>query len=133
MKKNFSITSFQSIFAEIRCIMHPVKLIATIFLLIGADITFASTATVDVSATVSRINNCKINTSDSTLNLGVLNPNFQVDKTIKTSLVFKCSGSDDPAVFYINSDFGSFEAGSDIVRKMSHSSMLEAFIPYRLL
>lgn len=132
MKKNFSMTSVQSTFAARRGIMPPVRAIALIILLIGAGTAFASTATVDVSATVSKINNCKFNTGDSTLNLGVFDPNFQVDRTIKTSLIFKCSGSDDQAVFYINSDFGSFEAGSDIDRKMRHSSMLEAYIPYRL-
>ncbi len=132
MKKNFSITSVQSIFAARRGIMLLIKVFTFLFLLLGADITFASNATVEVSATVSGINNCKFNTGDSTLNLGVLDPNFQIDRTIKTSLIFKCSGSDDPAVFFINSDFGSFEAGSDIDRKMSHSSMLEAYIPYRL-
>ncbi len=132
MKKKFSITTAQSIFAEKRGLMPPVRVIALIFLLIGAETAVASNATVEVSATVSGINNCKFNTGDSTLNLGVLDPNFQIDRTIKTSLIFKCSGSDDPAVFFINSDFGSFEAGSDIDRKMSHSSMLEAYIPYRL-
>lgn len=132
MKKKFSKTSVRPICAEIRGIMSPARVIALIFLFIVADTASASNATVEVSATVSRINNCKFNTGDSTLNLGILDPNLHVDRAIKTSLIFKCSGSDEPAAFYLNSDLGSFKAGSDIDRKMNHSSMLEAFIPYSL-
>lgn len=112
--------------------MPLVRLMASLFLLITADTLFAYNATVDVSATVSIIKNCKFNTSDSLLSLGVLDPEIQVDRTLKTSFIFKCSGSDAPAVYFNVSDSGQFDSGVSIDRKMKHSYMEESYIPYKL-
>lgn len=112
--------------------MPLVRLMASLFLLITADTLFAYNATVDVSATVSIIKNCKFNTSDSLLSLGVLDPEVQVDRTLKTSIIFKCSGSDAPAVYFNVSDSGQFDSGVSIDRKMKHSSIQESYIPYKL-
>lgn len=114
--------------------MPLVRLTASLFLLITitADVLFAYNATVDVSATVGIIKNCKFNTSDSLLSLGVLDPEVHVDRTLKTSFIFKCSGSDAPAVFFNVSDSGQFDPGVSIDRKMKHSSMQESYIPYKL-
>lgn len=107
--------------------MPPIVIAFFLFYFLQADISFASNATLDVSATVQRINQCKFNTNDSTLDLGVLDPESPVDRTITTSLLFKCAGSDDLTVFSISSDFGG--PGAD--RKM-RSSSIEAYIPYNL-
>ena len=107
--------------------MPPIVLAFFLFYFLPADISFASNATVDVSATVQRINQCKFNTNDSTLDLGILDPESPLDRTITTSLIFKCAGSDDLAVFSISSDFEGSSGG----RKMRNSS-IEAYIPYNL-
>jgi hypothetical protein len=108
--------------------MPPIVIAFFLFYFLPADISFASNATVDVSATVQRINQCKFNTNDSTLDLGVLDPESPIDRTITTSLIFKCAGSDDLAVFSISSDFEGSSGGG---RKMRNSS-IEAYIPYNL-
>lgn len=107
--------------------MPPIVIVLCLFYFLSAGISYAATAAVNVSATVQRINQCAFNTNDSTLDLGVLDPESPNDRTITTSLIFKCAGSDDLTVFSINSDF----EGASADRKMRNSS-IEAYIPYNL-
>ena len=100
-----------------------------IFYFLSTGVSCAATAAVNVSATVLSINQCKFNTGESTLDLGVLDPESPIDRTLTTSMVFRCAGSDASTAFAINDD-------SDTVlpsdRKMKHSTVPDASIPYEV-
>lgn len=112
--------------------MPPVVIALCLFYFLSSGISYAATAAVNVSATVQHINQCKFNTSDSTLDLGVLDPKSPIDRTITTSLVFKCAGSDAATDFAISDDPDSLEASPHGDRKMKHSTMPDSSIPYEV-
>lgn len=107
--------------------MPPIVIALCLFYFLSAGISYAATAAINVSATVLSINQCKFNTDDSTLDLGVLDPESPVDRTITTSLVFKCAGSDASIDFAINDD----ETVPYANRKMKHSTLPDSAIPYQ--
>jgi len=106
--------------------------IITTSILMIASIGYADSNIVSVTATVLSKSQCKFNSKTATLNFGDLDPANPVDKTIDTSITFKCGGSDPIATFSITDDDGLYEIGSNRNR-MRHTTVLTEYLPYSLM
>jgi spore coat protein U-like protein len=89
----------------------------------------ASTNSVAVTATVLSKNQCKFSTATAALNFGNLDPANPVDKTVSTSVNFRCMGSSPTATFFINDDDGLYESDAN-TNRMRHTSVGTEYIPY---
>lgn len=89
------------------------------------------TSIVSVSAVVLSKSECKFNSKTSNLNFGNLDPANPVDKTVATSITFKCVGSAPMATFFITDDDGLYETGPD-QNRMRHSTITSEYLPYSL-
>lgn len=91
----------------------------------------ADTATVAVSAVVVSDNDCRFRPRSPTvtLNFGTLDPANPVDKTVSTTLTFRCRGRDRTVVWAIEDDDGQYETGPD-QNRMRHTTVWTEFIPY---
>lgn len=110
----------------------PLIILPLLLFFLSTSVSYAATAAVKVSATVLKLNQCKFSTGDSALDLGVLDPESPLDRTITTSLIFKCAGSEATADFAINDDSGSLEMDPQAGRKMKHATMPDSSIPYEV-
>ena len=86
---------------------------------------------VTVSATVLSKSQCKFNSKTSTLNFGDLDPANPVDKTVSTSVTFRCGGSAPNATFSITDDDGLYETGPD-ANQMRHTTITTEYLAYSL-
>jgi len=115
--------------------LHQLKkiffVIITTSILMIASIGYADSNIVSVTATVLSKSQCKFNSNTATLNFGDLDPANPVDKTIDTSINFKCGGSAPTATFSITDDDGLYEIGSNRNR-MRHTTVLTEYLPYSL-
>jgi len=84
-----------------------------------------------VTATVVSNNNCRFNTGSSYLNFGTLDPGNPSDKTVNTSVTFRCGGSSPIATFSITHDSGLYETGPGEPR-MRNTSVTTEYLPYTL-
>lgn len=91
----------------------------------------ADTGVVSVTAVVLSKSQCKFNSNTANLNFGNLDPANPVDKTITTSVTFRCGGSAPIASFSITDDDGLYEAGQD-ANRMRHILTTTEFLPYSL-
>ncbi|MCS7311675.1 MAG: spore coat U domain-containing protein [Acidobacteria bacterium] len=91
----------------------------------------ADTATVAVSAVVLSDNDCRFRPQSPlvTLNFGTLDPANPIDKTVSTTLTFRCRGRDRTVVWAIEDDDGLYETGPN-QNRMRHTTVLTEFIPY---
>jgi hypothetical protein len=89
----------------------------------------ADTGIVTVSATVVSKNNCKFNSATAALAFGNLDPANPVDKTVSTSVTFRCMGSSSMATFFISDDDGLYETGPN-ANRMRHATLVTEYIPY---
>lgn len=84
-----------------------------------------------VKATVVSKSNCKFNSATSSINFGNLDPSTPNDKTVDTSVTFRCQGGASEATFYISHDSGLYETGPDALR-MRHTTQVNEYLPYTL-
>ena len=89
----------------------------------------ADTSTVGVSATVVSKNNCKFNSATAAIPFGTLDPTNPVDKTVNTSITFRCAGSAPNATFFISDNDGLYETGPN-ANRMRHTTIGTEYIPY---
>jgi spore coat protein U-like protein len=89
----------------------------------------ASTSSVTVAATVLSKNQCKFSTSSAALGFGNLDPANPINKTVNTSINFRCMGSSPISTFLINDDDGLYETGPN-ANRMRHSTLGAEYIPY---
>jgi spore coat protein U domain-containing protein, fimbrial subunit CupE1/2/3/6 len=87
--------------------------------------------TLSVSATVLSKNQCKFNSSNSTLNFGALDTGSFADVTQSTSVQFVCRGSAPLAAFAFTTNDGLYDAGPSKYR-MRHATVTTEFLPYSL-
>jgi spore coat protein U-like protein len=91
----------------------------------------AGTNVVTVSATVLSKSQCKFNSNTATLDFANLDPTNPVDRTVNTSITFRCGGSAPNATFSITDDDGLYEIGPDRNR-MRHTTTPTEYLPYSL-
>jgi hypothetical protein len=89
----------------------------------------ANTSTVAVSATVISKNNCRFTTATAALAFGTLEVANPVDKTVNTSIIFRCGGSMPIATYFISDDDGLYETGVN-ANRMRHTTLGAEYIPY---
>jgi spore coat protein U-like protein len=91
----------------------------------------ADTSIVAVNATVLTNNNCRFSgvTSSAALNFGNLDPANPVDRTVNSSVNFRCNGGSPMATFFISDDDGLYETGLN-ANRMRHTTTITEFIPY---
>jgi spore coat protein U-like protein len=89
----------------------------------------ADTDIVTVNATVLSKSNCKFNSATAAIPFGTLDPSNPVDKTVSTSITFRCAGSSSMATFFISDDDGLYETGPN-ANRMKHSTIGTEYIPY---
>lgn len=91
----------------------------------------ADTAVVSVAAVVVSDNDCRFRPRSPTVTLdfGTLDPANPIDKTVSTSLTFRCRGRDRTVVWAIEDDDGLYETGPD-QNRMRHTAVLTEFISY---
>ncbi|MDT8419469.1 MAG: hypothetical protein RQ754_03475 [Desulfuromonadales bacterium] len=85
--------------------------------------------TLNLSATVTTINQCKFNTKNSALAFGVLDPFNLADVQATATFLFICKGKDNPATFLFSHDSGLYETGVDSPQ-MAHTLQSGEFLPY---
>lgn len=107
-----------------------VLLVLSIF--ITASIGYASDSkVVSVTAIVLSKSQCRFNSNTAALNFANLDPVNPVDRTVDTSITFRCGGSAPNATFSITDDNGLYEAGSGRNR-MRHTTTFTEYLPYSL-
>jgi len=107
-------------------------IILTAILIFFAAITPSYAANIlSVTATVVSRNNCRFNTGTSSLDFGTLDPGNPSDKTVNTSVTFRCGGSGNPATFTITHDSGLYETATDAPR-MRNATVTTEYLPYTL-
>jgi len=91
----------------------------------------ADTATVAVSALVVSDNDCRFRPPSPTVTLdfGTLDPANPVDKTVSTTLTFRCRGRDRTVVWAIEDDDGLYETGPD-QNRMRNTVFTTEYIRY---
>lgn len=89
----------------------------------------ADTSTVTVSATVISKNQCKFNSATAALAFGHLDPANPINKTVDTSITFRCMGSSPMATFFMSDDNGLYETGPN-ANRMRHTTIVTEYIPY---
>jgi spore coat protein U-like protein len=113
--------------------MHRYTIILLIALILNVAMLHpaaaADTSIVSVSATVVSKNNCKFNSATAALAFGNLDPANPVNKTVNTSVTFRCMGSSPMATFFIGDDDGLNESGPN-ANRMKHSTIGTEYIPY---
>jgi len=107
-----------------------VLLVLSIF--ITTSIGYASDSNiVSVTATVLSRSQCRFNSNTAALNFANLDPANPVDRTVNTSITFRCGGSAPSATFSITDDDGLYEVGSGRNR-MRHTTTFTEYLPYSL-
>jgi spore coat protein U-like protein len=96
-----------------------------------ATIGYAGNSTISVSAVVLSDNNCTFGTHTASLNFGNLDPANPVDRTLSTSVQFRCGGRDTWATFSISDNGGLYSTGPDAPR-MRRTAAPIAYLPYSL-
>lgn len=110
--------------------MRSIIILTTIFILFAA-ISVCCASTLSVTATVVSRNSCRFNTGTSSLNFGTLDPGNPSDKTVSTSVTFRCGGSSPMATFFITHDSGLYETAADAPR-MRNTTVTTEYLPYTL-
>jgi spore coat protein U-like protein len=87
------------------------------------------TSTVTVSATVVSKNQCKFNSATAALAFGNLDAANPTNKTVNTSITFRCMGSSPMATFFMSDDDGLYETGPN-ANRMRHTTIGTEYIPY---
>jgi len=87
---------------------------------------------VSVTATVISKGNCTLRSHTSTLSFGSLDPVTPIDKSVSTTVIYRCQGQGNaPITFAITDDDGLYETGPSAPR-MRHTTLLTEYLPYRL-
>ena len=89
----------------------------------------AETGLMTVTATVLSKSQCKFNSNSSSLNFGSLDPVNAVDKTVDTTITFRCGGSAPNATFFVSDDDGLYETGPD-ANRMRHATNTAEYLLY---
>lgn len=111
------------------------KIIGAILSILFAFVVFphlahaSDTGTVTVSATVLSKNQCKFSSATAALAFGNLDPANPVNKTVNTSITFRCMGSSPIATFFISDNDGLHETGPN-ANRMRHTTLPTEYIPY---
>jgi len=86
----------------------------------------------NVTATVISKGNCTFRTKTSALNFGSLDPANPVDKSVDTTIIYRCQAQgNNPITFTITDNSGLYKTGSNAPR-MRHTTQLTEYISYRL-
>jgi spore coat protein U-like protein len=110
-------------------IFSGVVIILSLFLITG--ICHAGANILTVKAVVLSKNQCKFNSATSALNFGSLDAANPVNKTVATSVVFRCIGSAPNATFLITDNDGLYETGLN-ANRMRHTTVTTQYLPYSL-
>lgn len=90
----------------------------------------AGTHALAVGATVLSASNCRFADAGPTaLSFGTIDPSSTSNKTVSTSIGFRCSGSAGTAVYSVTSDDGLYESGPGAAR-MRHATDTTQFLKY---
>jgi len=89
----------------------------------------AGNTTVAVTATVVSKSNCRFNSAAAALNFGSLDPANPVDRTVNTTIGFRCGGSAPNATFFISDDDGLNETVAN-ANRMRHTTIATEYLPY---
>jgi len=106
------------------------SLILSIFVTAGIG-DAADSNVVSVTATVLSKNQCRFNSNTAALNFANLDPANPVDRTVNTSITFRCGGSAPNATFSVTDDDALYEVGSGRNR-MRHTTTFTEYLPYSL-
>ena len=91
----------------------------------------ADSQVVSVTATVLSKNQCKFRSKTAALSFGELHPSEPEDRTVATSITFRCVGSASQATFAITDDDGLYKTGLD-ANQMRHATDTAEYLPYTL-
>jgi spore coat protein U-like protein len=91
----------------------------------------ADSNVVSVTAVVLSDNFCTFRTHSATLNFGNLDPANPVDRTVSTSIQFRCGGVDRRATYFISDNDGLYATGPNAPR-MRHTTTTTEYLPYQL-
>lgn len=105
--------------------------IAILSSLLTAGLSHAAPVSISMTATVLSKSQCKFNTAASALNFGDLDPANPTDKTVFTTIIFRCNGSANPATFFISDDDGLYETGPN-ANRMRHATITTEYLPYSI-
>jgi len=106
---------------------------ALIFLsiLIVASASYAADFPISISAVVLSDNNCTFRTNTASLNFGNLDPANPLDRTVSTSIQFRCGGRDPWATYNISDNDGLHSTGPDAPRMQNTADATE-YLPYHI-
>lgn len=104
----------------------PVQFPIFLLFLLTVGISYETHNPENISATIVEKNQCIVNTGNSILGLGVLDPQTPADKVVSTSFRFKCPGPG----FRIDFSTGDNVDLSGAERKMRHADLPDSNLPY---
>lgn len=90
-----------------------------------------SSGNIAVSATIVSKNQCKFNTTNLTLALGLIDPRSPLNTTQSVTTTITCVGNATDATYLITSDDGLYSTGANAPR-MRHATLTTQFMPYAL-
>jgi spore coat protein U-like protein len=108
--------------------------IITISIFLTAILSHAADSNViSVTATIiSSKGNCTFTSKTAALNFGSLDPANPVDKSVNTTIIYRCQAQGNSLItFAITDNDGLYETGPDAPR-MRHTTQLTEYIPYGL-
>lgn len=109
--------------------MKKILLVAISILILTSPIYAADTGIVSVTAVVVSNNDCSFETSNASLNFGNLDPSNPIDRSVSTSIRFRCRGGDRWVTFFIDDDDGLYEESPN-GNRMRHTTILTEYLPY---
>ncbi len=109
--------------------LKKIFFIAISVLILSYPIYASDTSTVSVTAVVISNNDCSFETSNASLNFGDLDPSNPVERSVSTSIRFRCRGRDRSVTFFIDDDDGLYEEAPD-ANRMRHTTIPNEYLPY---
>ena len=105
----------------------------TLFVFITTGIGHAADSnSLSVTATVISKGNCTFHTKTSALDFGSLDPANPIDKSVNTTIIYRCQAQGNrPITFTITDDGGLYETGPNAPR-MRHTTQPTEYLSYSL-
>ena len=92
----------------------------------------ADSNVVSVTATVLSRGNCTFRSRTSTLDFGSLDPSNPIDRSVSTTIIYRCQAQGNaPITFAMSDDDGLYETGPNTPR-MRHTTQPTEYLPYNI-
>lgn len=114
--------------------MKKILLIAISILTLITPIYAADTGIVSVTATVLSRGNCIFRSKTANLDFGNLDPANPTDKTVSTTITYRCQAQgNSPVTFAVTDDDGLYETGPNALSlRMRHNTQPTVYLSYSL-